>query len=174
MLSDAFSVPGRMRLSLSGQVPLVVFCGIANRKLFDFDALRVPMLLAKAWFRMKSSIFFNVLCNVLLIRRLCLNVRLCVWLENAKHGLLYAKSIAFMMQNGTNHGTNSLLSVCKTDDLLAILHQFCERKLMKRDFSRYQINIRLKSILQITENSVHNYPPCLPCEKAQKSLPSVS
>jgi len=57
MLSDAFSVPGRMRLSLSGQVTLVVFCGIANRKLFDFDALRMPMLLAKAWFRMKNSNF---------------------------------------------------------------------------------------------------------------------
>lgn len=112
--------------------------------------------------------FFNVLCNVLYIRWLCLNVRLCVWFENAKHGLLYAKSIAFMMQNGTNHGTNSLLSVCKTDDLLAILCRFCERKLMKWDFSRCQINIRLKSVFQITENSVHNYPPCLPCEKAQK------
>jgi len=57
MLSDGFSVPDRMRLSLSGQVPLVVFCGIANRKLFDFDALRMPMLLAKAWFRMKNSNF---------------------------------------------------------------------------------------------------------------------
>lgn len=173
MLSDGFSVPGRMRLSLSGQVPLVVFCGIANRKLFDFDALRVPMLLAKAFSDEKLQ-FFNVLCNTLIIRQLCLNVRLCVWLENAKRGLLYAKSIAFMMQNGTNHGTNSLLSVCKTDDLLAILHQFCERKLMKWDFSRCQINIRLKSVFQITENSVHNYPPCLPCEKAKKSLPSVS
>ena len=48
MLSDGFSVPGRMRLSLLGLVLLVVFCGIANRKLFDFDALRMPMLLAKA------------------------------------------------------------------------------------------------------------------------------
>lgn len=48
MLSDGFSVPARMRFSLSGLVPLVVFCGIANRKLFDFDALRVLMLLAKA------------------------------------------------------------------------------------------------------------------------------
>ena len=112
--------------------------------------------------------FFNVLCNVLPIRWLCLNVRLCVWLENAKHGLLYAKSIAFVMQNGTNHDANSLLSVWKTDDLLAFLCRFCKCKLMKWDFSRYQINIRLKSILQITENSVHNYPPCLPCEKAQK------
>ena len=56
MLSDAFSVPGRMRISLLGLVLLVVFCGIANRKLFDFDALRMPILLAKAWFRMKNSI----------------------------------------------------------------------------------------------------------------------
>ena len=56
MLSDAFSVPGRMRISLSGLVTLVVFCGIANRKLFDFDALRMPILLAKAWFWMKNSI----------------------------------------------------------------------------------------------------------------------
>lgn len=68
MLSDAFSVPGRMRISLLGLVLLVVFCGIANRKLFDFDALRMPILLAKAWFRMKNSNFFNVLCNVLFIR----------------------------------------------------------------------------------------------------------
>lgn len=57
MLSDGFSVPARMRFSLSGLVTLVVFCGIANRKLFDFDALRVLMLLAKAWFRMKNSNF---------------------------------------------------------------------------------------------------------------------
>ena len=108
-----------------------------KQKTFWFWRSQNAHVLGKSMVSDEKLQFFNVLCNVFLIRWLCLNVRLCVWLENAKHALLYAKSIAFMMQNGTNHGTNSLLSVCKTDDLLAILHQFCERKLMKWDFSQY-------------------------------------
>lgn len=55
MLSDGFSVPARMRFSLSGLVPLVVFCGIANRKLFDFDALRMAFVSAGTAFGRKNA-----------------------------------------------------------------------------------------------------------------------
>ena len=174
MLSDAFfcAWPYASQLLRAGSACRVLWH--CKQKTFWFWRSQNAHALGKSMVSDEKLHFFNVLCNVLSFRWLCLNAWLCVWFENAKRGLLYAKSIAFMMQNGTNHGTNSLLSVCKTDDLLAILHQFCERKLMKWDFSRCQINIRLKSVFQITENSVHNYPPCLPCEKAKKSLPSVS
>lgn len=63
MLCDAFSVAGRMRISLSGQVPLVVFCGIANRKLFDFDALRMASVSADTVFGRKNAEIFMILLS---------------------------------------------------------------------------------------------------------------
>ena len=74
MFSSGFCVSCSLLRCMFLNVIFVEFCDGPDRKLFDFDALRMPMLLAEAWFWMKNSNFFYVLCNVLSVRRLCLNV----------------------------------------------------------------------------------------------------
>lgn len=54
-----------------------------------------------------------------------------------------AKSIAFVVQNGTNQHANSMVSVCKTYELYIILLLFCKRVLMKTDDNNVDINICL-------------------------------